>query len=70
MDDFVQNLKDRVTYDTTSVHYNLRRFDGMYEIVARAEVDGVWRHVALDIRPSRTAALKVVRALRGHEDAA
>ena len=69
MNDFVQMIRSKVNYDSRSVHYNKRKFDGMFEIVARAEVDGVWREVALVIQPSRTKALDVVRFLRGHDNA-
>jgi len=68
MNDFVQKIRSNVNYDKRSVHYNKRKLDDMYEIVARAEVEGVWREVALDVQPSRTKALDVVRFLRGHDD--
>lgn len=69
MNDFIQGIRDRVTYDSRSVHYNKRKFDGMYEVLARTMVDDEWREVVLDIQPSRTKALDVVRFLRGHDDA-
>lgn len=69
MNDFVQMIRSKVNYDKRSVHYNKRKFDGMYEIVARAEVDGVWREVVLEIQTSRTKALDVVRFLRGYDNA-
>lgn len=68
MNDFVQMIRSKVNYDARSVHYNKRKSDGMYEIVARTEVDGTWREVCLVIQPSRTKALEVVRYLRGHKD--
>ena len=67
MNAFVQKIRDNVTYDAASIHYSKRKFDDMVEIVGRAEVDGVWREVTLDIQPSRTKALDVVRFLRGHD---
>jgi len=69
MNDLVQRIVANVNYDTRSVHFNKRRYDGVYEVVARAEVEGVWREVALVIESSRTKALDVVRFLRGHADA-
>lgn len=68
MNDFIERIRANVTFDERSVHYHKRKFDGMYEVVARAQVDGVWREVALDVQPSRTKALDVVRYLRGHDD--
>lgn len=67
MTSFLKQIKSTVKFEPRSVHYNKRRFDGMYEIVARAEVDGVWREVALDVQASRTKALDAVRYLRGHD---
>ena len=63
------NIQNNVTFDGRSVHYSKRKLDGQYEVVGRAEVDGVWRYVTLDIQPSRTKALEVVRFLRGHANA-
>jgi len=69
MTDFLQMIASKVTYDTRSVHYSRRKFDNVFEIVARAEVAGDWREVVLDIQYSRTKALDAVRFLRGHVDA-
>ena len=53
-------------YENKSVHYHKRRGDGMYEIVARTEVDGVWVWAALDVKPNRKQALVRVRELRDY----
>jgi len=68
MTPFLQTVVKNVTYDARSVHYSKRKLDGMFEIVGRAEVEGVWREVTLDVRSTRTKALDVVRFLRGHAD--
>ncbi len=68
MTEFLERIRANTTYDHRSVHYNKRKFDNMYEIVARAEVDGIWREVVLEIQSSRTKALEVVRFLRGHNE--
>lgn len=70
MTDFLSHIRNVVTFDARSVHYNKRSFDGMFEIVARADVEGIWREVVLDIQSTRTKALDAVRFLRGHDDAA
>lgn len=68
MTSFLKQIKSSVKFEPRSVHYNKRRFDGMYEVIARAEVDGVWREVALDVQPNRSKALEAVRYLRGHDN--
>nr|DAU76339.1 MAG TPA: hypothetical protein [Caudoviricetes sp.] len=68
MTEFLNTILDKVIFDPRSVHYNKRKFDGMFEVVARAEVEGVWREVALDVQPNRTKALESVRILRGHDN--
>ncbi len=67
MTPFLEQLRSKVEYDTRSVHYSRRKYDGLFEIVARAKVEDEWRTVALDIQPSRVKALDAVRFLRGHE---
>lgn len=73
MTPFLNTIKQNVTFDSRSVHYNKRSLDGAYEIVARAEVDAgdgpLWREVCLDVQPNRTKALDAVRFLRGHSNA-
>lgn len=51
-------------FEPRSVHYNRRKFDNVFEIVARVEIDGVWRFAAIDIQPNRVKALEAVRDYR------
>lgn len=68
MTEFLEKIKASVEFDPRSVHYNKRKLDGQFEVVARARVDGEWREVTLDVQPSRVKALDAVRFLRGHSE--
>lgn len=66
--------KGGTRYDPRTVRYHRRRFDGQYEVIARAAIsEGSgddrttdWRWVTMDVQPNRVEALNSVRELRGH----
>lgn len=60
----MSNEFGRVSVNYASAHYNRRKSDGKFEIVARAEVDGVERFIAIAVVGNRVRAVEVVRDYR------
>lgn len=72
----MKSIRANAGYVAASVHYNRRKFDKQYEVVARlydAHVDelglNIGGEVVLDVRADREAALEAVRFFRGQETA-
>jgi len=70
----MKSIRANAGYVASSVHYNRRKFDKQYEVVARlydAQVDelglNIGGEVVLDVRADREDALASVRFFRGQE---
>ena len=69
----MQRIKDAASYIPGSTHYNRRKGDGKYEVVARLTPEAYASlelncgpEVVLDVQENRHDALASVRYFRGH----